>query len=99
MSRDELESDQRKTLTRIKVLEKKLAFRKPKNEKAARDLADKKKTALLKIEEEHKRANARLLKELDDVERELSLSRKRYLELSGDILRSIECPSSAKPTN
>jgi hypothetical protein len=87
MSRTEAVVDQRKTLARINLLEKKAAARKPKVEKATSDLAEAKKEALRKVEEDHERRTKRLMQEVRDIEREKTLLKKRYVELAEDVIR------------
>jgi uncharacterized phage infection (PIP) family protein YhgE len=92
MDKDELIKLSNATLRELSVVKKKLAGRKPKIEKAARELNKAREEAKNKVEEDYKRRNAKLVAEINELEEKVRLLSKRYLELSGDIVRVPETP-------
>lgn len=84
--RTDLEKKQAKFLTEIKVMEKKLATRKPKKEQADRKLQAAKVEAVKRVEALHAKNNTRLNKEIADITASLALKKKGYLEISAEIM-------------
>lgn len=82
------------TLRLLTVAKKKLAGRKPKKEKADRELASKREAAVRKVEEEHKKRNLKLLAEMAELEKQITILSKRYMEFAGDLVR---VPETAFP--
>lgn len=83
---------QSETLNLLTVAKKKLAGRKPKKDLAERELTKKRAEAIQRVEEAHKKKNAKLLTEISELEKQIAILSKRYIEFSNDVIRLTETP-------
>lgn len=86
LTRKEIKIQLDEALRDIRALEKKIGVAQPKVDKADADLLVAKKEAERKVTEEHTSRIGKTKQELADAKQKLTLLRKRFTELSADML-------------